>query len=205
MVTQAVSEAIALTEKKMDMSLDDIIKMSKKTTSKAKIPPRASNKSQGFLNGRGPQGNFNLHRFMDSRSSIRQGVLAKRRTHFQGNQFPITTNVANRAAAYSTSNWMVNWNKPSAAGTSFRRNDGEKSFAGKDKMLVPKQKPQTLDARFASIKEQRIRAMTHQQQMVRGSILQTVAAQRRRTHQQQHGRVTTQYGRASRPFGKFAR
>lgn len=72
MVTQAVSEAIALTEKKMDMSLgmclvfflfsicsfsglhnaatwttclliaDDIIKMSKKTTSKAKIPPRAS-------------------------------------------------------------------------------------------------------------------------------------------------------------------
>ncbi|KAM0944615.1 hypothetical protein DsansV1_C11g0110671 [Dioscorea sansibarensis] len=200
-----MSEAIALTEKKMDMSLDDIIKMSKKTTSKGKIPPRASNKSQGFLNGRGPQGNINLHRFMDSRSSIRQGVLAKRRTHFQGNQFPITTNVANRAASYSANNRMVNWNKPRAAGTSFRRNDGEKSVAGKDKMLVPKQKPQTLDARFANIKEQRMRAMTHQQQMVRGSILQTMAAQRRHTHQQHQGRGTTQYGRASRPFGKFAR
>ncbi|XP_039124040.1 uncharacterized protein LOC120260596 isoform X2 [Dioscorea cayenensis subsp. rotundata] len=79
--------------------------------------------------------------FMDSRSSIRQGVLAKRRTHFQGNQFPITANAANRAAAYSTSNRMVNWNKPREAGTSFRRNDGEKSFAGKeefDKALVDK-------------------------------------------------------------------
>ncbi|XP_039124039.1 uncharacterized protein LOC120260596 isoform X1 [Dioscorea cayenensis subsp. rotundata] len=83
--------------------------------------------------------------FMDSRSSIRQGVLAKRRTHFQGNQFPITANAANRAAAYSTSNRMVNWNKPREAGTSFRRNDGEKSFAGKVVHCIPFVKHEEFD------------------------------------------------------------
>ncbi|KAJ0989426.1 hypothetical protein J5N97_007782 [Dioscorea zingiberensis] len=209
MVTEVVTEAIALTEKKMDMSLDDIIKMSKKTTPKGKIPPRASNKSQGFLNGCAPQGNSKINRFMDSRSSIRQGVLAKRRTHFQGNQFPVTTKVANKAAVYPTNSRVVGWNKPRIAVAPFRRNDGEQSFAGK--------KPQTLDARFANIKEQRMRAMAQQQQNVRGSILQTSAAQGRRTHQQQQqqgrrshqqqqqGRGAFQYGRSGRQFGKFTR
>ncbi|MQM06693.1 hypothetical protein Taro_039523, partial [Colocasia esculenta] len=103
------TEAIALTEKKMHMSLDDIIKMSKKNTFGGKRPPRLSNKSRGFQNIVASQKNSKVKKFMDSRSSIRQGVLAKRRTNFQANQFPLTIEVARKAAVTPIPNRVINY------------------------------------------------------------------------------------------------
>eukprot|EP00262_Sarcandra_glabra_P014176 TRINITY_DN4085_c0_g1_i2.p1 TRINITY_DN4085_c0_g1~~TRINITY_DN4085_c0_g1_i2.p1 ORF type:complete len:123 (-),score=24.29 TRINITY_DN4085_c0_g1_i2:86-454(-) len=112
-------EAIAITEKKMDMTLDDIIKQSKKSSSKVKRP-RASNKSWGFLNGGGAsqRNSSKVQQFMDSRSSLRQGVLAQRRSNFRGRQFPLAKEIARKAAVTPIRNRafirnrVVNWNKP---------------------------------------------------------------------------------------------
>ncbi|KAG2330392.1 hypothetical protein Bca52824_001572 [Brassica carinata] len=41
----------------------------------------------------------NAHRYMDSRSGVRQVAFAKRRSSFQGNLFPVTTAVAPKAAS----------------------------------------------------------------------------------------------------------
>ncbi|OVA14692.1 hypothetical protein BVC80_1819g4 [Macleaya cordata] len=124
------SEAIALTEKKMDMTLDEIIKMSKKPTTKVK-KQRVPNKGQKFFNagaGAAARGNpasgnsLKVRQFMDSRSSVRQGALAQRRSNFQGNHFSLATEVARKAAAAPTRNRPfnrsrpVNWNKPSSKG-----------------------------------------------------------------------------------------
>ncbi|KAG1367873.1 hypothetical protein COCNU_14G003410 [Cocos nucifera] len=125
------TEAIALTEKKMDMTLDDIIKMSKKNTSKGKRPLR------------------------------RPGVLAQRRSNFRGNEFPVTTEIARRAAAMPIRNRGVNWNRPRVAVASVQRKPAADSFGGKDK-VVSKQRPQTLDALFANMKEQRMKATSQQ-------------------------------------------
>ncbi|KAL0904093.1 hypothetical protein M5K25_026165 [Dendrobium thyrsiflorum] len=108
MAANAVStEIIALTEKKMDMALDDIIKMSKKASFKGKQASRTSNKSQRFMNDHGIQRNSKVQRFMNSRSSIRQGVLSQRRTSFKRNQFPVTTAVARRGDVATIRNRVV--------------------------------------------------------------------------------------------------
>ncbi|KAF8379703.1 hypothetical protein HHK36_029147 [Tetracentron sinense] len=164
------SEAIALTEKKMDMTLDDIIKMSKTSTSKAKNQ-RVSNKSQKFSNGSSTQGKSSKVRsFMDSRSSLRQGVLAQRRSNFTVNQFPLATKAAaapirNRAL---NRNRVVNWNKPRLlsvcrfGATLVQRKATDGGFTGKQhpEKAVPKQRPQTLDSLFANMKEQRMRVLS---------------------------------------------
>ncbi|RVX04203.1 hypothetical protein CK203_015690 [Vitis vinifera] len=111
------SEAIALTEKKMDMTLDDIIKMSKSTTVKDK-KPRTVSRSQKFLSGIAQDKSAKMRQFMDSRSSLRQGVLAQRRSNFQANQFPLANEVARKAAAVPirnrafNRNRVPNWNRP---------------------------------------------------------------------------------------------
>ncbi|KAJ4941343.1 hypothetical protein NE237_016369 [Protea cynaroides] len=148
------SEAIARTEKKMDMTLDDIIKMSKKPDFKFKNQ-RVPNKNQKFLNVGSNKGNASkVHRFMDSRSSIRQGVFAQRRSNFQGNQFPLATEAAKKAAAAPIRaralgrNRMVNWNKP-------RIGAPPAQWRLQQAKVVTKQRPQTLDSLFANMKEQR--------------------------------------------------
>ncbi|XVF10402.1 hypothetical protein REPUB_Repub07fG0179800 [Reevesia pubescens] len=78
------TEAIALTEKKMDMTLDDIIKMSKNTSNKGKMLRRVPNKSQKPVSNAAKEKAFKVQQYMDSRSSLRQGVLAQRRSNFQG-------------------------------------------------------------------------------------------------------------------------
>ncbi|KAM0946012.1 hypothetical protein DsansV1_C09g0090281 [Dioscorea sansibarensis] len=102
---------IALTEKKLDMTLDDLIKMSKKTSSQRRRRQRVPIKPQGIFGNYTSQSTSRLRQFMDSRSSIRQGVLANKRSHIQGNQFPMTAEVAKKAASVSVHNWAVNWNK----------------------------------------------------------------------------------------------
>ncbi|XP_068666904.1 uncharacterized protein [Aristolochia californica] len=168
--TPMTSEAIALTEKKMDMTLDDIIKMSKKPSSKLKNV-RVPNKNRGFFNGGSFQGNAaKAHRFMDSRSSLRQGFLAQRRSNFQGNQFPLTIEVAKKAAVAPIRNRAFTrprvgtWNKPRVASIPVNREAVvEGAFSGSRAKAVPKQRPQTLDSLFADMKEQRMKALSRQQ------------------------------------------
>ncbi|KAG6481954.1 hypothetical protein ZIOFF_058578 [Zingiber officinale] len=105
MATKALTkEAIAMTEKKMNMSLDDIIKMSKENSAKGKRPPRppVSEYILARKNRNPSHGNTVLQGFMDSRSSIRQGVLAKRRSNFHGNQFLVIIEAARKAASVFT-------------------------------------------------------------------------------------------------------
>uniref|UniRef100_A0A175YGN9 Uncharacterized protein n=1 Tax=Daucus carota subsp. sativus TaxID=79200 RepID=A0A175YGN9_DAUCS len=66
------TEAIAITEKKMDMTLDDIIKMSKTNTSKPKKQQRVPIKSQKNMNRAPLDKSVMMQSYMDSRSSIRQ-------------------------------------------------------------------------------------------------------------------------------------
>lgn len=101
------NEAIALTEKKMAMTLDDIIKMSKNNSAKASNKQRISNRSRKFVNNVSQDRNAKIRRFLDSRSALRQGALAQRRSNFQGdqfsnshvNQFPLASDAAKKAAA----------------------------------------------------------------------------------------------------------
>ncbi|XP_024170659.1 uncharacterized protein LOC112176805 [Rosa chinensis] len=168
------TEAIALTEKKMDMALDDIIKMAK-VAPKGKKQRRVSNKSQTFLKGTAQDKPTKLRRFMDTRSSLRQGVLAQRRSNFQGNQFPIATEAARKAAVVPLRNRAFNRNrvpnwKP-RAGAPNQRRAGNVGFGTKlspqqqpqqrqqqQENVVANQRPQTLDLLFANMKEQRMRA-----------------------------------------------
>uniref|UniRef100_A0A5B6ZYI8 Uncharacterized protein n=1 Tax=Davidia involucrata TaxID=16924 RepID=A0A5B6ZYI8_DAVIN len=101
------TETIALTEKKMDMTLDDIIKMSKSTTTKAK-KQRVSNRSKKFLNNAAQEKSAKVRQFMDSRSSLRQAALAQRRSNFQGNQFPLATEAARKAVVAPIRNRAFN-------------------------------------------------------------------------------------------------
>ncbi|XP_026663121.1 uncharacterized protein LOC103714195 [Phoenix dactylifera] len=192
------TEAIALTEKKMDMALDDIIKMSKTNKSKGKRPPRQSIKSRGFQNGNASQGSTKARRFMDSRSSIRQGVLAQRRSNFHGNQFPVTTEIARKAAIMPIRKRGVNWNRQRVAVATVQRKSADGSFAGKNK-VVSKQRPQTLDALFANMKEQRMMAMS--QQTMNGNGSQTAPRHRA----QRRGRGGAPPGDTGRRFGNYVK
>ncbi|KAL9260753.1 hypothetical protein AKJ16_DCAP13632 [Drosera capensis] len=89
------TEAIALTEKKMNMALDDIIKMSKDSATKKK--PRTFNKNRRMFNGAQDK-SAKVLQYMDSRSSLRQGALARRRSNLQGNGFPLASEAASKAA-----------------------------------------------------------------------------------------------------------
>ncbi|KAH6805097.1 hypothetical protein C2S51_029928 [Perilla frutescens var. frutescens] len=167
------SEAIALTEKKMDMSLDDIIKMSKTRNMKPK-KHRVSNKGQKSFNTVPQDKGLKVKRFMDTRSSLRQGALAQRRSNIQGNQFPLATEAAKKAVvapiqgrAFNQSR-PFNVNKSRAGPSTFQKNAATGAGFNLKKPLQkpvqqaylgPKQKPQTLDSLFANMKEERMRVL----------------------------------------------
>ncbi|CAN6444705.1 unnamed protein product [Victoria cruziana] len=161
------NEAIALTEKKIDMTLDDIIKMSKKPISRGKNA-RISNKKRGFINnGTSQTRASNLKRFADSRSTLRQGVLAQKRSNFNADtQFPLAVEAARKVVNEPVRLRVPNWRRirqmPAA-----QRKVGQISSPypakGVQPSNVPKGRPQTLDSLFANMKEQRLiraRAMT---------------------------------------------
>ncbi|XP_058100421.1 uncharacterized protein LOC131245167 [Magnolia sinica] len=208
------TEAIALTEKKMDMTLDDIIKMSKKSSSKS-TTHRPSNKSRGFLNtgnaGASRGNTAKVQRFMDSRSSLRQGVLAQRRSNFLGkNQFPLAKEAARKAAFTPfrnralIRNRMVNWDKSRVAAPPVQRNTAESAFVGGRVNVVPKQRPQTLDSLFANMKEQRMRVLS-QQQTRGGQNVRRRGAQQQQQQQQMRGGGRGYRAAGVRPFGNFAK
>ncbi|KAE8717511.1 nucleoside diphosphate kinase III [Hibiscus syriacus] len=180
------SETIALTEKKMDMTLDDIIKMSKNTSNKGKKPQRIPNKSQRPGSNAAKDKAFKVRQYMDSRASLRQGALAQRRSNFQGNGFPFAAEAARRAAvapirnrAFDSSR-VANLNKPRIGAPPFQRRVGNGGFAVKPRRPLQqqqhnqqqrerqgntetKQKPKTLDSMFASMKEERMKVFSSQQ------------------------------------------
>ncbi|KAG8375112.1 hypothetical protein BUALT_Bualt10G0066400 [Buddleja alternifolia] len=90
------SEAIAITEKKMDMSLDDIIKISKTNVMKPKNQ-RVSNRGKKIVSNVAQDKSSKVQRFMDTRSSLRQG-----------NQFPLSTEAARKAAGAPIRNRTFN-------------------------------------------------------------------------------------------------
>ncbi|VVB11893.1 unnamed protein product [Arabis nemorensis] len=98
-VTPLVAEIIALNDKKVAMALDDIIKLSKSKTSvnKGKKQRRQKNITQSF--NRAVRNNTSkMQHYTSSLSAVRQGAIAKRRSNFQGHQYPVTTNFARKAA-----------------------------------------------------------------------------------------------------------
>ncbi|CAA2985644.1 uncharacterized protein LOC111390473 [Olea europaea var. sylvestris] len=166
------NEAIALTEKKINMTLDDIIKLSKTNVTKPK-KQRISNRNQRFAKNIVQDKSAKVQRFMDTRSSLRQGALARRRSNFQGNQFPLVTEAARKAAVAPISNRAfnksrpVNLNNPRGWAPAIQKNaaNGGGFIEKKQQQqvkVVPKQRSQTLDSRFANMKEQRMRVLSQQ-------------------------------------------
>ncbi|XP_035543396.1 uncharacterized protein LOC108987142 [Juglans regia] len=168
------TEAIALTEKKMDMALEDIIKMSKNTKTKAKKPRRVPNKSQRSSNTLAQDKYMKVKRFMDTRSSLRQGVLAQRRSNFQGNHFPLAIEVARKAAAATlrnrnfSRNRVANWNKSRGGAPVVPRRAPNGGSSAKSQLMQPQEgnaapkQRSTLDSLFANMKEQRMKIMSQQ-------------------------------------------
>ncbi|XVF53085.1 hypothetical protein PTKIN_Ptkin05aG0071200 [Pterospermum kingtungense] len=185
------TEAIALTEKKMDMTLDDIIKMSKNTSNTAKKQRRVPNKSQKPATNAAKERALKVRHYVDSRSSLRQGALAQRRSNFQGNRFPLAAEAARRAAvapfrfrAFNGSR-VANLNKPRIGAPPVQRRAANGGFGAKPQQQrkqqqqqqqeqqgngVTKQRPQTLDSLFANMKEQRMRVLSHQNNAVQRNV-----------------------------------
>ncbi|KAK6116997.1 hypothetical protein DH2020_049241 [Rehmannia glutinosa] len=175
------SEAIALTEKKMDMTLDDIIKMSKNHAMKPK-KQRVSNRGQKFVNNVPQDNSLKVRRFMDTRSSLRQVCqkmiesVPSMRSNFQGNQFPLATEAAKKAAIAPIRNRAFNRsrpfnvNKPRIGASTVQKNvvNGGgftvKKSVQQAANVGPRQKPQTLDSLFANMKEERMRVLVRSRQ-----------------------------------------
>ncbi|OVA11329.1 hypothetical protein BVC80_9007g39 [Macleaya cordata] len=168
-VKPLTSEQIARNEKKMNMTLDDIIKMSKRTTSNPR-KPRASNKSRKFPKNGTAQGNSsNVRQFMVSRSSIRQGVLVQRRSNFQNNQIHLVTATTSNSAPSPIHsrplirNRMVNMSKQRVGGRSpVQKKTTEDGFSQKQqqqqevKVVTKQSGPQTFNSFSAYMNEQRL-------------------------------------------------
>ncbi|KAK1430645.1 hypothetical protein QVD17_13537 [Tagetes erecta] len=165
--------AIEMTEKKMDMSLDDIIKMSKNGTGLNKPKKqRIFNKNQKFSNNVVQDKSMKLRHFMDNRSTLRQGAFGQRRTNFQGNQFSYAAEAARKAAVAPVRNSNFNRNqavtsyRPRAVGRPAQNRasiGGGVAVMKKQRNVAPKQKAQTLDSLFANMKEQRMKVLSQHQ------------------------------------------
>ncbi|CAE6179989.1 unnamed protein product [Arabidopsis arenosa] len=167
--TPLIAETIALTEKKVAMALDDIIKLAKRKTNvnKGKKPRRGKNKNQNF-NGAARNNTSNVRHHMNSLSAVRQGAVGKRRSRFQGNQFPVTTNIARKAATAApldvrgrafiggrtTSANQSRCIAPPVQNISVQARVNAKRQEVDEK--VEHRGWKTLDSRFASMKEQRM-------------------------------------------------
>ncbi|KAH9330369.1 hypothetical protein KI387_002477, partial [Taxus chinensis] len=152
------ADAIALTEKKMDMTLDDIIKMSKKTKPKAR-KQRSSNKNQRpnpiKFGARDNASKAQVQQSIAARSSaLRQGKLAEMRSRNGNNHFPAVKEAARRVAVGRSLQWNKRRNGPFSV-----QSNRPFPVLSSTKVNGPvKQRPQTLDSLFANMKEQRLRA-----------------------------------------------
>ncbi|KAL0371912.1 UNVERIFIED_CONTAM: hypothetical protein Scaly_0872800 [Sesamum calycinum] len=116
---------------------------------------------------------FKVQRYMDTRSSLRQGTLARRRSNFKANQFPLGTEAARKAAfapirggAFKQSR-PFSVNKPRAGAPTIQKNpvNGGGFTVKKSQQqtnIGPMQNHQTLDSLFANMKEERKRVLSQQ-------------------------------------------
>ncbi|KAL5730471.1 hypothetical protein ACHQM5_003285 [Ranunculus cassubicifolius] len=154
------SEAIVVIEKKMNMTLDDLIKNSKKETKNASTEKktntrRFSNKTQKpFHNPSSASARVKsskVQRFMDSGSSHRHAAFALRRSKFQENQFSVAIEAGKRVT-YSAPTYRkpVNgkridkWNKPRDGFPPVQRRGAivyvaTKKWHNQDRVVLPKQ------------------------------------------------------------------
>ncbi|CAA7057214.1 unnamed protein product [Microthlaspi erraticum] len=134
---------------------------------------RASNKKES-VNGAAKK-TAKAQRYMDSRSDVRQGAFAKRRSNFNGNQFPETTAVARKAASATqqrgrpyNAGRMTNTDQSRFVTPPAQNRSAHRGFVAKQQQREEKteekqvnggqrQWPQTLDSRFANLKEERMR------------------------------------------------
>ncbi|KAK1400468.1 UAP56-interacting factor like [Heracleum sosnowskyi] len=166
------TEAIAITEKKMDMTLDDIIKMSKNNTSKPKRQQRLPNKNQKIMSNGPLDKSVKVRSYMDSRSSLRQATLAKRRSNFQGNQFPLAAEHARKAFVAPIRNKPFNQSRtrnmttPRIEAVPVQKRAGYGGLVVKHSQqqvkVLPNQRPRTLDSLFANMQEERMRIKSQQ-------------------------------------------
>ncbi|XP_011022500.1 PREDICTED: uncharacterized protein LOC105124258 isoform X2 [Populus euphratica] len=129
-------DEIANTEKKLDMPLDDIVKMSK-NTAKPKEQQRAPIKNHKMFNNPAHEKALKMRRYMDSRPLAQQAALAQRRSNFQRNQFPLTSEAARKATVAPFRNrsfghnFMANTNNARAGGFTVQRRAANVGFAMK--------------------------------------------------------------------------
>ncbi|CAA0812611.1 Unknown protein [Striga hermonthica] len=134
---------------------------------------RVYNKGQKFFNNVSQDKSSKARRFMDTKSTLRQGALAQRRKNFKVDQFPLAAEATIKAAAAPrrhrdfSRNRQFNVNKRIEASAGQNNNNvNGVSFTVKKTMQEakagPKPRPQTLDSLFASMKEQRMRALSRQ-------------------------------------------
>ncbi|KAJ3683418.1 hypothetical protein LUZ60_013645 [Juncus effusus] len=156
------TETIALTEKKMDMSLDEIINMSKKKSiAKERRPQRMPIINRGFqkfgaLVPQNQKGFNKARQFADSRSAMRQGALAQRRTYFNGkNNFPVTNKIAKKAGNIPFRTNKPVWNRPRAGPTYTQGSAYVQNGAASNSSFDHRKKPQTMDALFSRMQQER--------------------------------------------------
>ncbi|XP_065858587.1 uncharacterized protein [Euphorbia lathyris] len=171
-------EEIANTEKKLDMPLDDIIKMSKNTT-QTKKQQRQPNKNGKVFNNAIQEKSMKMRHYMDSRSFVRQGALAQKRSNFSGSQFSLTTAVARKVAVTPFHNRPFGRNVSSSSDKArtgaftVQRRAANGGFAAKATQPQSQQqqqqhqgdggvkpRPKTLDSRFAYMKEERMKVLS---------------------------------------------
>ncbi|KAI3421459.1 uncharacterized protein J3R85_012280 [Psidium guajava] len=166
------NDAIALTEKKMDMTLDEIIKMSKNPANKDK-KFRTFNKSQRSFRNTAKEKSLKFRHFMDTRSSLRQGALARKRSNFQPNHFPLATEAARKAGVNPFGGRAFNRdriayaNRPRGGAVFSQKRIANGAVAAKQQKenesnAGTKQRPKTLDSLFADLKEQRMKTVPRQ-------------------------------------------
>ncbi|KAG0575299.1 hypothetical protein KC19_VG334400 [Ceratodon purpureus] len=110
----AMDFSVGTTEQKMDMSLDDIIKQSKKANAKTRVPNKGRNKQPN-----GPAAKAALQKSVASRSSsMRQGKFAEARARNSGAHFPATQAASKRAfsAPINTRNRQIMKNDTEVSG-----------------------------------------------------------------------------------------
>eukprot|EP00252_Welwitschia_mirabilis_P000649 TRINITY_DN1062_c0_g1_i4.p1 TRINITY_DN1062_c0_g1~~TRINITY_DN1062_c0_g1_i4.p1 ORF type:complete len:194 (+),score=28.04 TRINITY_DN1062_c0_g1_i4:383-964(+) len=157
---QTTADTIALTEKKMDMTLDDIIKMSQKNGKRERKQPQKKKCPWAFPSkkGAGDAGaKSQLQRSVAARSSaLRQGKLAESRGRSGFRQFTTATEASKIAARTPIRTRPSRWMKRREGNMATQANC-RLTVVTSGKAGAPlKQRPQTLDSLFANIREQRL-------------------------------------------------
>ncbi|KAG6549851.1 hypothetical protein Mapa_008833 [Marchantia paleacea] len=117
------------TEQKMDMTLDDIIKLGRKTgQKKQRVPIKNQNRPRNLnANGSNPAARAALQRSVAARSAkIRQGKFAEARARNGAGKLPVTQAAGKRAFAAPLKTRNKQWMKSSDV----RRNNLSRPWAG---------------------------------------------------------------------------